>query len=349
MTSKFTRVDNFDEQGRSFLKGLGVYVGPEVVREIAERVLKNEPLYPLHKIDGPRYRAGKGTVYKIKGLIEGGKLDPILRYWGLIEATGETEKPEEDAMQLAHLRALLAFVKDERLIETFFVKRPVAVMELMLSAIWENHLRGTRHVVALTVAFSWEMLPIRSWLRDHIPEHSVWQRMREFKTREWEYRSSIADMVVALRAEFEDALGFPATDIMGPSEEQRLLLDIFAWLTGMLLGKLDHYHRTAASLGTQGNAGAHEASFGLYWGGTCYGQGTGEQIECARAAVDRMLERWLKSQDVRSVVYRFQELENLVKAIVADIDQIDEAVLAQGTCPECPKLKSKQGGKKLEL
>lgn len=250
---------------------------------------------------------------------------------------------EQVPIQLAHLRALLAFLKEDPVVRKFFpVDSPATVMEHMLSQIEKSRQLGTPHILLVERRFPWENLPIAGWLRDHIPQHHMWQHIEEFKTTKSEYRRSIRDIAVALRADFEDALGFPATDIMGSSDEQRLLLGIFNWVTGQLLGRLNHHQRTALSLGTRTGGKVGESSFGLYWGGTYYAPGTEEQIECARRVLDQIIDGWLYSEDIRAVVYRFHSLEKLAQTIMADIDQMDETALEHGTCPECPKLKSKQ-------
>ena len=71
-------MDKNENHWTTFLKGLGLRVDLETVRKVANQVVAHAPLHPLYASQETIPVAGKGTVYKIKGLIEVGKLDPLL-------------------------------------------------------------------------------------------------------------------------------------------------------------------------------------------------------------------------------------------------------------------------------
>jgi hypothetical protein len=86
-----------------------------------------------------------------------------------------------------------------------------------------------------------------------------------------------------------------------------------------------------------------EQIFRLAWGGTYYAEGTEKQIERAKAVVQDMMKRWSDSDDFRLLVRQYHSLEILVQKIRREIQDIDEATLAEGRCPGCQIAMSKQG------
>ncbi len=324
-------VDKNENHWTTFLKGLGLRVDLGTVKRVANQVVSRAPLYPLYASQEAVPVAGKGTVYKIKRLIEDGKLDPLLRYWGLMET------PEVDPIQLAHLRALRMFLQeDPRIRDSFSVKAPGRKMELIL-----EQLVPRRPSIWLPVAgFAWETLPIASKIKRHCPDNQLWKDIDEWKRRQNEYTRSISDIAEELQAAFHGSLHFPASEIINPTMERRLLLDIFNWLAGQLLGNVPHFGLIYTAWDKEQKGG--EPTFRLAWGNTYYAQGTEEQIERARRAAEDSLKRWSDSDDMRSLVRQYQSLEILAQRIRDDIQHIDEAVLAQGSCPDCPIPRSGQ-------
>ena len=86
-----------------------------------------------------------------------------------------------------------------------------------------------------------------------------------------------------------------------------------------------------------------EPIFRLAWGDTYYAEGTEKQIESAKAVVQDMMKRWSDSDKFRSLVRQYHSLEILVQRIRDEIQDIDEATLAEGRCPDCAIATSKQG------
>jgi len=322
-------VDKNENYWTTFLKGLGIRVDLGTVRRVANQVVSHAPLHPLYASQETIPVAGKGTVYKIKRLIESGRLDPLLYYWGL------KETPEVNPIQLKHLRDLRKFLQeDSRIRGSFVVEAPSSKMESMLKqlvprapAIWLR--KG---------GFAWEDLPIVSNIRSHCPEHQLWKDIDEWKRRQDEYERSILDIAEKLQAEFHGPLHFPGSEITTPTMERYLLLDIFNWLAGQLLGNVPHFGRLYAGWNGQ--------TFYLAWGDTQYVQGTKEHIEHARRSAEDVLQQWLDSDDMRSLVRRYYFLEGLAQRMRDDVEHIDEAVLAQGKCPNCPILRSEQEAKR---
>ena len=68
-----------------------------------------------------------------------------------------------------------------------------------------------------------------------------------------------------------------------------------------------------------------------------------QQIECAKHLLEDMLQRWSNSDEIRSLVYQYQELEDLAEKIRGEIQGIDEETLSQGAFRDCPRLRSRQG------
>lgn len=332
---RMSEVDKNENHWTTFLKGVGLRIDLETVRKVATQVVSGGPLYPLYGSQERIPVAGKGTVYKIKRLIEDGKLDSLLRYLGLREA------PEVDPIQLAHLRALRMFLQgDPRIRNSFSVeplgRRMESILEQLVPrrpAIWLR--RG---------GFGWEALPIVSKIRSHCPEHQLWKDIDEWKRREDECWQSISDIAEKLRAEFHEPLHFPGSEITNPTTERHLLLDIFNWLAGQLLGNVPHFWFICTVRDEEQKG--REPTFRLAWGDAYYAQGTEEQIERARRAAKSVLERWPDSDDMRSLVRQYHSLEVLAQRIRDDIQNIDEAVLAQGSCPDCPILRSEQKAKR---
>jgi len=325
-------MDKNDDQWTTFLKGLGLTVDLEVVREVATRVVQGKPLYPLYASRASI--AGKGTVYKIKRLIEAGKLDPLLRYWGL------RQPAEMDPLQIAHLRGLRTFLQQDTILAPFSVQTPGTVMESMLKQMVGRY--GTRHRILIPVrgCLPWEDLPIASRIRDHCPERELWQHIDEWERSEGQYWSAIADIARGLQAEFHKGLHFPASEIMNPAQELGLLLDIFNWLIGQLLGNVPHFGSVYGEPTQRKNGG--EPIFRLAWGGMYYAEGTEKQIERAKAVVQDMMNRRSDSDEFRSLVRQYNSLKLLVQRIRDEIQDIDEATLAEGRCPGCEIATSKQ-------
>jgi hypothetical protein len=328
-------MDKNNDQWTTFLRGLGLTVDLEVVREVATRITQRKPLYPLYASRVSLPLAGKGTVYKIKRLIEAGKLDTLLRYWGLRETA------ELDPMQLAHLKALRTFLQQDNIRTPFTVNAPSSVMEWTLKQLVGRY--GSKPILAFLVrgGVPWEDLPIVSRIRDHCPERELWQHIDEWKGSEGEYWMAIAHIAIELQTEFHRGLPFPASEITNPAQELRLLLDIFDWLIGQLLGSVAHFGSPWSARAQQERGG--KPIFRLVWGDAYYAEGTEEQIERANAAVQGIIKRWLDSDEIRSLVRQYHSLEILVQRIRDEIQDIDEATLAEGSCPDCPIAKSKQG------
>jgi hypothetical protein len=328
-------MDKNNDQWTIFLKGLGLTVDLEVIREVATRITQRKSLYPLYADRVSLPLAGKGTIYKIKRLIEAGKLDPLLCYWGLRRPV------EPDPMQLAHLKALRTFLQHDNIRTPFTVEAPSSVMESTLKQLVGRY--GSNPLLAVLVrgGVPWEDLPIVGRIRDHCPEHELWQHIDDWKRSEGEYHMAIAHIATELQTEFHRGLPFPASEITNPAQELRLLLDIFDWLIGQLLGNVSLFG-SMHSAWAQGEKRG-ETIFRLVWGDACYAEGTEEQIERANAAVQGIIKRWLDSDEIRSLVRQYHSLEILVQRIRDEIQDIDEATLAEGSCPDCPIAKSKQG------
>ena len=326
-------MDNNVDQWTTFLRGLGLAVDLEVVREVATRVVQEKPLYPLYASRASI--AGKGTVYKIKRLIEAGALDSLLRHWGL-------RKPAEtDPLQLAHLKALKTFLQQDNILTPFTVEAPSSAMERALKEL--VGLYGSREFNYFPAGghVPWEHLPIAKRIREHCPDHELWQRIDDWKRGEGEYWRLTTDIARGLRTEFHKGLHFPASETMSPPLELRLLLDIFNWVVGQLLGDVPHFGLVNSEPAQRKKGG--ELTFRLAWGGTYYAEGTEEQIERAKAVVQDMIKRWPDSDKIESFVRQHQSLEILVQKIRHEIKSIDEVTLAKGRCAGCPIATSKQG------
>jgi hypothetical protein len=128
---------------------------------------------------------------------------------------------------------------------------------------------------------------------------------------------------------------------MSPALELRLLLDIFNWVIGQLLGNVSHFGFVDSEPAQRKKGG--ELTFHLAWGDTYYAEGTEEQIERAKVVVQDMMKRWPDSDEIGSFVHRYQSLEILVQEIIDEIQDIDEAILAEGRCPGCQIATLKQG------
>jgi hypothetical protein len=120
---------------------------------------------------------------------------------------------------------------------------------------------------------------------------------------------------------------------MNPAQELGLLLDIFNWLIGQLLGNVPRFG-SVYIVRDQREKG-DEPIFRLVWGDAYYAEGTEEQIEQAKAVVQGMIGRWSDSEEIRSFVRRYHALEILVQKIRQGIQGMDEATLARGSCPDC--------------
>jgi hypothetical protein len=323
-------MDNNVDQWTTFLKGLGLAVDLEVVRDVATRVTQREPLYPLYA--SPASIAGKSTVYKIKRLVEAGKLDPLLCNWGLRQKA-ETDDP----LQLAHLKALKAFLQHGNILAPFTVKSPNEAMEPMLKQLVEGGIR----VIPVGRLRTWEDLPIAKRIRDHCPQHKLWQHIDEFDRSESGYWWTMDRIATKLVAEFHDGLRFPASEIVSPALEQRLLLDIFNWLIGQLLGNVSYFYSMQSTWTQQEKGG--KPILRLFWADTYYAEGTEEQIQHIEVVVQDMIKRWSDSDEIRSLVHQYQSLEILVQKIRQEIKSIDEVTLAKGRCADCPIARSKQG------
>jgi hypothetical protein len=328
-------MDKNDDQWTTLLKGLGLTVDLEVVREVATQVVGRKPLYPLYKSRVGPPLAAKGTVYKIKRLIEAGKLDPLLHYWGL------KQPAETDPLQLAHLKALMTFLQQETILIPFTVKAPSSRMELTLKELVGRY--STNYIIysPWRGGVPWEDLPIATKIRDHCPDHELWQHIDDWKGSEGQYHRAIVHIGRELQGEFHDGLGFPASEITNPALELHLLLDIFNWLIGQLLGNVPHFGSVYSELAQRKKGG--ELIFRLAWGDAYYAEGTEKQIEQAKAVVQGMIKRWSDSDKVQSLFRQYNSLKILVQRIRDEIQNIDEATLAKGRCPDCPIATSKQG------
>lgn len=328
-------VDKNENHWTTFLKGLGLRVDLETVRKVATQVVSHAPLYRLYATQGTIPVAGKGTVYKIKGLIEDGKLDPLLRYWGL------RETPEVDPIQLAHLRALRMFLQEDPRIRNSF---SVEALGRRIESILEQLVPRRPSIWLQIAGFAWEDLPIVSNIRSHCLEHQLWKDIDEWKRRQDESSNSIFDIAKKIQGELNGSLHFPGSEITNPTLERRLLLDIFNWLTGQLTGNIPTFWRIHTV--QEEEQKGHGRTFRLAWGDGYYAQGTEEQIERVRGAAKDVLKRWSDSDDMRSLVRQHYSLEILAQRIRDDIQHIDETVLAQGSCPDCPILRSEQEAKR---
>ena len=169
-------VDKNENHWATFLRGLGLRVDLGTVRKVANQVVSHAPLHPLYASQGTIPVAGKGTVYKIKRLIEDGRLDPLLRYWGL------KEMPEVDPIQLAHLRALKKFLQeDPRIRNSFSVVAPGHMIKSILEELVPRLAARKFNPWLRKGGFAWEDLPIVSKIRSHCPEHQLWKDIDEWK------------------------------------------------------------------------------------------------------------------------------------------------------------------------
>lgn len=328
---RMDRMDKNEDQWTSFLKGHGLTVNIEVVKKVADWVVHEMPLYRLYDSKRKPALAGKGTVYKIKGLIEAGKLDPFLEHLGL-------RKPAEgEPSQIIHLRTLKTFLEDPRFHNSFFIETPDSIIEQMAPLVGNHSVDGVRHL-------GWESLPIISRIRDHLPEHQLWEQIEEWKRREVEYRGSIYDIPRKLRAEFREGLAFPVSEIASPEQEHLLMLDIVDWLTAQPLGRVPRHHRLALCISHEIDENL-EPFFVLTCDDTCYAMGTKAQLDFARGVVYDMTKRWSDSDDIRSVVHQYYYLQVLSQRIRDEIQKIDEAVLGQETCRDCPMLRGSSNAK----
>jgi len=314
---RVTKVDNFDDQWTSFLKGLGVYTRAEVVRKIAERVVSNDPLYPLYKTDGPQYTAGKGTVYKVKKLVESGGLDPLLRHWSLIEPRKGEEK--EDPVQMAHLRALRGFLKEQA----------TTCSSDLVPAIpsWGMRLALEGSVASGSVSrmwvprIRWLAFPIAKRIRDHCPQHRLWKNIDGWGSKNQQYYRLLAKIARRLVDDFRSEQPYPSSDLLH-AEEARFLLETFNWLAGQLLGSVPPLPKPIEPPDDAARKGTLPDTVSNY---------SAEWLEKA-------LKRWENAEDIRSAMHLYQYLGILGETISKDMEQIDEQVLAQGSCSDCPSL-----------
>ena len=317
-----------------FLQGLGLNVSAGVVRKIVDtlRGESGSTLYALYAYRPGKQPplCGKGTVYKVKKLIESGKLDPLLRYWGLKQVA------EHDPTQLLHLKALKTFLtEDPNIRRSFSADEPSWYMQMLLQCL----VRGDP-ILLPVLSMDWQDLPIISNIRDHCPDHRLWKQIEDWNRKNTEYLDSIVTAGRKLLADWRGGLPFKSSVVIEADQEHDLLLDIFNWSTGQLLGKIPHYGTVYAR--PEPKKGEADQVFSLCWGSRSYAYGTGEQIECARQLLEDILKRWSNSDEIRSLVYQYQELEGLAQKIRGEIQGIDEETLSQGVCRDCPRLRSEE-------
>ena len=89
---------------------------------------------------------------------------------------------------------------------------------------------------------------------------------------------------------FHKPLHFPGDEITNTTLERRLLLEIFDWLAGQLLGNVPHFGGIFYTARDEEQKGQ---TFHLAWASTYYATGTEEQIERARSAAEDVLKQWL--------------------------------------------------------
>lgn len=331
-----SKLDKSDDQWTVFLKGHGLTTSTEVVKVVAERVVEGKSLYPLYSGRDRIPLAGKGTIYKIKRLIEAGKLDPILHHWGL---TGvKPGEVEVDQIQLHHVVALMTFLKeDSRIRDSFLVSTPDWAIDFVLQQLQS----GAKRILVPRVSMTWEGLPIVRNVRDHCPQHQLWDLIDDWKRRHSEYLGLKMKIGRSLFGEFRERLPFPFIEIGDREQERHLLMDVFNWVSGQLLGKVPH-HGSLRSVPNNGR-NDRESTFRLVWDGSIYAEGTEEQIDCSKRVVDEMLEQWSVSEIIRSLVDQYYSLLVLSQKIRDQLEQIDEAILGQGTCPDCPIMRHRKG------
>jgi hypothetical protein len=296
-----------------------------VVRQVAARVIDGGSLYPLHHGGDRPPVAAKVTVNKIRDLVRSGRLDPLLEHWGLKSA------PEEEPTQFLHLAAFRTFLQNDERVRGFFsVSRPEWALDIVLPQV----VGGSRRLFLPTRRASWEELPIVGKIRQHCPQNQLWSDIEEWKRRNSEYRTAASRMAQELHTDFTRRLPFPPATIADREQETKLLLDISKWVTGQLLGDVPHHGHFRSKITLDAKVG--EPWHFLVWDGTSYAKGTESQIESAAKAANDMLDEWAESGSARLLVHQYHSLIVLGEKIRKEIDDIDEAVLSQGTCPDCP-------------
>lgn len=312
-------LDNFDDQWTSLLKMHSVHTRPEVVRKIAERVVRKDPLHPLYayKQDGPKPIAGKGTVYKVKRLVESGSLDPLLRHWGLIELGKGGEK--EDPVHTAHLRALRGFLKKQA--TTRSSDLVPAIPSWGMSWALKNSVASGSVSRMWVPRIQWLSFPIAKRIRNHCPQHRLWKNIDDWESKNPQYYRLLAKIARRLVDDFRSEQPYPSSDLLH-AEEVRFLLETFNWLAGQLLGSVPPLPKPIEPPDDAARKGILPDTVSNY---------SAEWLEKA-------LKQWENAEDIRSAMHLYQYLGILGETISKDMEQIDEEVLAQGSCSDCPSL-----------
>lgn len=244
-----------------------------------------------------------------------------------IQRSKEVEKRrqgQEDIDQLAHLRQLKTFLISS-VTDSFRTSTPSEVMEWAIqfleSPVFPIHSRA-----------GWESIPNASKVRDHCPDHHLWQDIDEWKQRRKEYYQSIYEIGKRLQTDFREGLSFRVGEIASTKQEQCLIHIIFSWLTQRSIsGMLQRVHLPSVQ-----QVKGSSTRYSLISGDLALAEGSRNQIEQAANVEKDMLKRWQDSDDVQSIVHLYFALDVLSQKIQDAINSVDEEVLSKGTCPDCP-------------
>lgn len=244
-----------------------------------------------------------------------------------IQRSKEFEKRrqgQEDIDQLAHLRQLKTFLISS-VTNSFKTKTPSEVMELTIQSL------GSR-VFAIPLREGWESLPTASKVRDHCPDHHLWQHIDEWKQRGKEYYKSIYKIANRLQEDFRGGLSFQIDEIASTKQEQSLIHCIFSCITERLIsGRLQRVHLPSVQ-----QVKGSSTRYSLISVDLSLAEGSRNQIEQAANVEKDMLKRWQDSDDVQSILHLYFALDVLSQKIQDAINSVDEEVLSKGTCPDCP-------------
>jgi hypothetical protein len=321
----------------NFLKERGLRVGIDVVRKVAERVVAKGTLCPLYDEHRPEYCGGKGTVYKIKTLVDTGKLDPFLHHYRI------KEPGKEAPIQLAHLRAYADFLRHNKAFrESFSIKPPNQILFSLRQPLAFN-----LEPSSLSEGSHWKRLPIYSNIKQHCPQYSLWKTIEQWEANRITYRQSIEDMVKNLHAEFHDKLPPDVGHLLGSEQEHNLLIDISIWATERALPTEPYPDNLFAD--TEGVLTTDGDPIYLLWvtnpgltSGAKYAAGTEHDTKCLAGVINGFIKSLRNSPHLHSVVHQYYALTSLEQKIKEEINQITDIDLTEGTCPDCPSVLQKQ-------
>ena len=308
-------MDKKSVEWTTFLRSLRLRVEPQRVFEIALRLREGQSENSMFTKGSKTGLAGKGTITKVKRLLEAGELAPLLDYF------------EQDPLEDPHIAGLELFLKNMWAYELEAALRELSVERLVS----EGKHPGTWPVA---VVLQSSELPVAQWLWKHLERHHLSDLFHSWidKTSHLlRLQKETAARLLELATAATGLAVVSESDKIGSGIRLRIVQKIMDWATDQVEGS------NASPIEMKITSGSrwphHEAA--LVWRGPEVAIGAKVEMEQAQGALHQLAVSRASDISIGQILIASRNANSTLKELFDSIEDFDPIDLAKRSCIGC--------------